>query len=1218
MSRISIVFYSCLLLIPRGLAADTQIFTNFNSSACSQTGSSQFTLPSAANVTHWGVWYDWSTGQTSVAATVQQGSTTVFSGNLAQSSCDTNQSWWCKADGVANATWPAGAYTVTVNPAHMCANSGSSNQGFVYIYGSTAPAGGGTPIAINNAGFETLPSNPVWSDCSGSGGAGCRNTYDGNIPGWTTSGSISGLFQPGPSDFTIPLPAAEGKTVAFTNGGTISQVLGATLQASTVYKLQVDVGRYFSGLYSSSSPPTVQLFAGNTLIAAATGAQPPLGGWTTWTGTYQSSASDPLAGQTLKIVLGATIAQGDFDNVQLTSAAASGGTGGAVGVIFNSAGLSFNDDTVARVIGWDFTPSTPVAVSALGFWASSASGLAVSHDLIVYRDSDQSVVVPKTTVPAGCTPENSFCYVAVSPVTLSAGTKYVIQGTWPPSTADGFTASPQWSANGKTYGVAGITADSRITPGQGRYTSYTSTLAFPASSDPRLFFGPNFKLASASAPTCTYSLSPSGASPGAAQTNGTITVTAGTGCTWTATSNATSWLATTSSGSGSGTVSYTVAANTSTSSRSGTITVGGQTFTVTQAAAVVACSYSISPTTNTMSAQGGSSSIAIAVTAGSSCSWTGSVSSSASSWLHLGSTTSGTGTGTVGYSADANTSTVSRSGTITVAGLTFTLTQAGGASATAPSIAQGGIVNAISNQAGGIAQGSMFSIYGSNLGPAASWTAYQFPIPDNQNGVTVSIAQGSTTLRAYLLYVQANQINAIMPSNTPLGTVQVTVSYNGLIGAAAPVTIVRTSVGINSSAYGSGPGIIKNYISAANQPYNTASTPAKPGQVEIAVGTGLGPIATPDNVSPPAGAPTTPVQVWVGGIQANVSYSGRAPGNAGQDQFNFTVPSNAPLGCSVPLQVTAGGTWSNTVRIAISSDGSHCQDSFNPFAGLSVTGGKTGTLGLVRVNFNGQLDPTQPPTTATLDTAFGAFTKTNPGTDFTYSPITNLPPPGTCASSSKMLDLSAVMGNASSLDPTIAAALDAGAQLTVAGGAGGASGTMTQELGATGPYVGVLGGVLNVSGVTMPPPFLDGGPFTISGTGGADVGKFSASVALAPTITWTNPPSTINRSSPLSLTWSGGDSTQTAVILGGSTDQTSKASGGFLCVAPAGVHSFTVPVNALATLVSTAGATSSSGPIGFLGLMPMHMGNTQKFTAPNLDLGIIFDTTMTAQTVQVQ
>jgi uncharacterized protein (TIGR03437 family) len=529
-------------------------------------------------------------------------------------------------------------------------------------------------------------------------------------------------------------------------------------------------------------------------------------------------------------------------------------------------------------------------------------------------------------------------------------------------------------------------------------------------------------------------------------------------------------------------------------------------------------------------------------------------------------------------------------------------------------------VNAVSNRGGGgIAQGSMFTIYGTNLGPATPWTAYQFPIPDTVNNVTVTVKQGSTTLKAYLLYVQANQINAIMPSNVPLGDAQVTVTYNGIIGASSTVTIVKVAFGVNSAAYGTGQGIIKNYDGSAIPPFNTASTPAKPGQVEIIVGTGLGPITTPDNQSPPAGAPTTPVQVVVGGIQANIAYSGRAPGNAGQDQINFTVPANAPLGCSVPMQISTGGTWSNTVRIAISADGQHCSDTFNPYAGLSTTGGKSGTLGLIRVKFSGQVDPTSGPTSATLDLGFGAFAKTNPGTDFTYSPITNLPPPGTCASSNKMLDLGSVMGDGgSSLDPTVSAALDAGTPLTVTGGAGGASGIITQSS-ATSPYMGLLGGIL--SGSTIPPPFLDGGPFTISGPGGKDVGAFRITVPLAPAIAWTNPPSTINRTSPLTLNWTGGDSTQTVMILGGSTDQTSKASGGFLCVAPAGAHSFTVPVTALADLVPTTAAPSSSdssGPIGILGLMPMYLGNMQAFTAPGLDVGIVFSTTMTAQTVLVQ
>jgi uncharacterized protein (TIGR03437 family) len=468
-----------------------------------------------------------------------------------------------------------------------------------------------------------------------------------------------------------------------------------------------------------------------------------------------------------------------------------------------------------------------------------------------------------------------------------------------------------------------------------------------------------------------------------------------------------------------------------------------------------------------------------------------------------------------------------------------------------------------------------------------------------------------------MFYISATQVNGIMPSDAPLGNVQIAVNYNGVPSTAMAATIVKTAYGIFNTSGGSGPGIVLNYNSVTDQPLNMLSIPAKPGQVEVMWGTGLGPITTPDDQAPPGGNLPVAVQVWVGGKQASVAYSGRAPGNAAIDQINFTVPSDAPIGCSVPVQVNAGGTWSNTVRMAISADGSHCQDTFNPYSGLSATGGKSGTLGLIRVNFSGQVDPASGPTTASLDLGFAAFAKTNAGGDLVYSPITNLPPPGTCASSNKALDLGAVMGaGGSSLDPTVAASLDAGTPLTVTGGAGGASGTIAQTS-ATSPYMGLLGGIL--SGSTLPPPFLDGGPFTISGPGGKDVGAFSTTIALAPAITWTSPPSTINRASPLTLTWTGGDSTQTVMILGGSTDQTSKASGGFLCVAPAGAHSFTVPVNSLADLIPTTGAaTGSSGPIGILGLMPMHLGSTQSFTAPNLTVGIVFNTTMVAQTVQVQ
>jgi len=128
----------------------------------------------------------------------------------------------------------------------------------------------------------------------------------------------------------------------------------------------------------------------------------------------------------------------------------------------------------------------------------------------------------------------------------------------------------------------------------------------------------------------------------------------------------------------------------------------------------------------------------------------------------------------------------------------------------------------------------------------------------------VTVTQGSTTKQAYPHYVCATQINAIMPSDAPLGNVQITVAYNGVIGAAAAATVVNNAFGI--MAVGSGPGIIQNYNSATDEPINAASKPAKPNQIEIIWGTGLGPISTPDNQR--RGRPTAAPRAGVGGRQA--------------------------------------------------------------------------------------------------------------------------------------------------------------------------------------------------------------------------------------------------------------------------------------------------------------------------------------------------------------
>jgi hypothetical protein len=114
----------------------------------------------------------------------------------------------------------------------------------------------------------------------------------------------------------------------------------------------------------------------------------------------------------------------------------------------------------------------------------------------------------------------------------------------------------------------------------------------------------------------------------------------------------------------------------------------------------------------------------------------------------------------------------------------------------------------------------------------------------------------------------------------------------------------------------------------------------------------------------------------------------------------------------------------------------------------------------------------------------------------------------------------------------------------------------------------------------------------------------------------------INRTTPLTLEWTGGDPAATMVIIGASSDPNTQASGGFTCLAAVSAGTFTIPVNTLADLVvvnpSAAVSGDQSSQLGVLGMMPLPMANTQKFTATGLNTGYAFETTMTLESVQVK
>ena len=61
-------------------------------------------------------------------------------------------------------------------------------------------------------------------------------------------------------------------------------------------------------------------------------------------------------------------------------------------------------------------------------------------------------------------------------------------------------------------------------------------------------------------------------------------------------------------------------------------------------------------------------------------------------------------------------------------------------------------------------------------------------------------------------------------------------------------------------------------------------------------------------------------KVTIGGVDAEVSFSGLAPGNAGQYQINVQVPNGVKPGDDVPLTVTMPDGSTDTVTIAITAN----------------------------------------------------------------------------------------------------------------------------------------------------------------------------------------------------------------------------------------------------------------------------------------------------------
>ena len=416
-------------------------------------------------------------------------------------------------------------------------------------------------------------------------------------------------------------------------------------------------------------------------------------------------------------------------------------------------------------------------------------------------------------------------------------------------------------------------------------------------------------------------------------------------------------------------------------------------------------------------------------------------------------------------------------------------------SATAqPQIAANGVLNAASNAYVGlpnssIAQGSIFTIYGTNLGPSSSPTP-SFPLQPILGGVSIQVTSGGTTTNAIPIFVGPKQVNAVLPSNTPTGAATFTVTYNGQTSAPATFQVAASSFGIFTfDSRVPGLGIITD---ANGKPFLSLNSAAHPGDALVIWGTGLGPSPGDDGSAPPPQIDLTnlPVSVYVGTQKVTVTYRGRSV-FTGEDQINFVVPSGI-AGCYVPVAVQIGNIVSNFVFMPIAPAGQPCPD---PIQGIFDLLGPLGRIALSRSTMLG----TSISTTDSGEAYFGF-----------NSPLLRIPlfslPVGTCI-------VSILVGEIRQAALTF----DAGPAITVSGPHGSQQLTKSAFL-----YSAQLGGG---SGATAQPLFLDAGAYTVSGSGGADVLPFSQNFTIPPPLTWTNQSdiAIVDRSATLDVGWSGGD-----------------------------------------------------------------------------------------------
>lgn len=222
------------------------------------------------------------------------------------------------------------------------------------------------------------------------------------------------------------------------------------------------------------------------------------------------------------------------------------------------------------------------------------------------------------------------------------------------------------------------------------------------------------------------------------------------------------------------------------------------------------------------------------------------------------------------------------------------------------------LVNGASYEAG-VAPASIASLFGSGLATETS-AAPSLPLPTTLANVTVKI-NGQV---APLFYVSPLQINLQVPAATAPGTATIEVFAHQSVtpthtGSVAVVTAAPGLFTVEATGRGQVAALNLDYSINAEFDRFPGARPELAGGIVSLYATGIG--TTNPVVADGQAAPSSPLaqdtgmpSVTIGGVEAQVLFSGLAPGFVALWQINVRIPDSLPTNAATTIRVSKGRT----------------------------------------------------------------------------------------------------------------------------------------------------------------------------------------------------------------------------------------------------------------------------------------------------------------------